>query len=158
MGLALGTKLTIAGGVAAMAVGVPLIVDSGFRRRALGLFLGGVAITAGFWFLRNLIHSGNPLPWLQELGPIDLPGPDRGLEGRDDFSVAHYIFENPDVDVWSRTSTRRSPTCSGRSGSCSSGRRGSGRCSPSVRPRSAAVRLCGAVTIAGRRSPTCSRR
>ena len=67
------------------------------RRRALLLFLGGVAATAGFWFLRNLIHSGNPLPWIHDVGPIDLPGPERGLEGRDDYTVAHYIFENPDT-------------------------------------------------------------
>ena len=97
MGLALGTKLTIAGGLAAMAVGLPLVLPAGIRRKALLVFLGGVTATAGFWFLRNLIHSGTPLPWAQELGPIDLPGPDRGLEGRDNYNVAHYIFETPDT-------------------------------------------------------------
>ncbi len=101
MGLALGTKLTIAGGLAAMAVCLPLVLPAGMRRKALLVFLGGVAATAGFWFLRNLIHSGTPLPWAQELGPIDLPGPDRGLEGRDNYNVAHYIFETPDSGVFS---------------------------------------------------------
>jgi hypothetical protein len=57
MGLALGSKLTIAGVTAAMAVGVILIAPPGVRRRAFGAFVGGVAITAGFWFLRNLIHA-----------------------------------------------------------------------------------------------------
>ena len=148
MGLALGTKLTIAGPTAAMAVGVPLIVDPGFRRRALLLFLGGVTITAGFWFLRNLIHSGSPLPWLQDIGPIDLPGPGRGLEGRDDFSVAHYLFANPDVDVW-KDFYKAITNLLGPVWFVLLGATALGAILAVWRPRSAAVRLCGAVTIAG---------
>ena len=148
MGLALGTKLTIAGPTAAMAVGIPLIVPPGFRRRALGLFLGGVAITAGFWFLRNLIHSGSPLPWLQDVGPIDLPGPGRGLEGRDDFSVAHYLFENPDVDVW-KDFYKAITNLLGPVWFVLLGATALGAILAVWRPRSAAVRLCGAVAIAG---------
>jgi hypothetical protein len=148
MGLALGTKLTIAGPTAAMAVGIPLIVEPGFRRRALGLFLAGVAITAGFWFLRNLIHSGSPLPWLQEIGPIDLPGPGRGLEGRDDYSVAHYLFSNPDVDVWKDFYTGITNLL-GPVWFVLLGATALGAILAVWRPRSAAVRLCGAVAIAG---------
>ncbi len=148
MGLALGTKLTIAGPTAAMAVGVPLIVDPGFRRRALLLFLGGVTITAGFWFLRNLIHSGSPLPWLQDIGPIDLPGPGRGLEGRDDFSVAHYLFANPDVDVW-KDFYKAITNLLGPVWFVLLGATALGAILAVWRPRSAAVRLCGAVAIAG---------
>ncbi|MGH2984922.1 MAG: hypothetical protein ACRDK5_11860 [Solirubrobacterales bacterium] len=148
MGLALGTKLTIAGPTAAMAVGVPLIADPGFRRRALGLFLGGVAITAGIWFLRNLIHSGSPLPWLQDVGPIDLPGPGRGLEGRDDYSVAHYLFANPDVDVW-KDFYKAITNLLGPVWFVLLGATALGATLAVWRPRSAAVRLCGAVAIAG---------
>jgi hypothetical protein len=148
MGLALGTKLTIAGATAAMAVGVPLIVEPGFRRRALGLFLGGVALTAGFWFVRNLIHSGSPLPWLQDVGPIDLPGPGRGLEGRDDYSVAHYLFANPDVDVW-KDFYEAITNLLGPVWFVLLGATALGAILAVWRPRSAAVRLCGAVAIAG---------
>jgi hypothetical protein len=148
MGLALGTKLTIAGPTAAMAVGVPLIVGPGFRRRALGLFLGGVAITAGFWFVRNLIHSGSPLPWLQDIGPVDLPGPGRGLEGRDDYSVAHYLFANPDVDVW-KDFYKAITNLLGPVWFVLLGATALGAILAVWRPRSAAVRLCGAVAIAG---------
>jgi hypothetical protein len=148
MGLALGTKLTIAGPTAAMAVGIPLIVEPGFRRHALGIFLGGVAITAGVWFLRNLIHSGSPLPWLQEIGPIDLPGPGRGLEGRDDYSVAHYLFANPDVDVW-KDFYKGITNLLGPVWFVLLGATALGAILAVWRPRSAAVRLCGAVAIAG---------
>jgi hypothetical protein len=148
MGLAVGTKLTIAGPTAAMAIGVPLIVEPGFRRRALGLFLGGVALTAGIWFLRNLIHSGSPLPWLQEAGPIDLPGPGRGLEGRDDYSVAHYLFANPDVDVW-KDFYKAITNLLGPVWFVLLGATALGAILAVLRPRSAAVRLSGAVAIAG---------
>ncbi len=147
MGLALGTKLTIAGATLAMAIGVPLIVPPELRRRALLLFLGGVAATAGIWFLRNLIHSGSPLPWIQDIGPIDLPGPGRGLEGRDDYTVGHYIFENPDVDVW-RDFYKSITNLFGPVWFLILGGAGAGAVLAVLRPRSPAVRLCGVVTIA----------
>jgi hypothetical protein len=149
MGLALGTKLTIAGGVAAMAVGLPLVMPPGVRRRALLLFLAGVTATAGFWFLRNLIHSGNPLPWAQEIGPIDLPGPARGLEGRDDFTVAHYIFETPDRDVWSTFFYKAITNLFGPLWFAFFGAAAAGAVLAIVRPRSMVVRLLGAVTVVG---------
>ena len=149
MGLALGTKLTIAGAVAAMAVGVPLIVPPGLRRRAAVAFLGGVAATAGIWFLRNLIHSGNPLPWFGEIGPIDLPGPDRGLEGRDNFTVAHYIFSEPDTSVWSQYFFRPITNLFGPGWFLFFGLAPVGALLAIFRPRTPAVRLLGVVAAAG---------
>ncbi len=146
LGLALGTKLTVAGGVAAFAVGLPLIMPPGARRAALLWLLGGIAATAGFWFLRNLIHSGNPLPWIQDVGPIDLPGPGRGLEGRDDFSVSHYIFENPDTDVWSDFRKAISNLL-GPLWFLLLAAPAAGAALALWRPRSAAVRLCGVVAV-----------
>jgi uncharacterized membrane protein YraQ (UPF0718 family) len=146
IGLALGTKLTVAGAAAVFAAGVPLIVPPGARRRAVGIFLAGVAVTAGFWFLRNLIHSGNPLPWLQEIGPIELPGPGRGLEGRDDYNVAHYVFP-PDTEVW-RDFFKAITNLLGPVWFLLLGGAALGAILALWRPRSAAVRLGGAVTIA----------
>ncbi len=146
MGLALGTKLTIAGGVAAMAVGVPLIMPPGTRRKATLIFLGGVAATAAFWFIRNLIHSGNPLPWLGELGPIDLPGPDRGLEGRDNFTVSHYLFD-PDTSLWSQYFFRPITNLLGPAWPLFLGLSAAGTVLAIVRPRTQTVRMLGAVTV-----------
>jgi hypothetical protein len=147
MGLALGTKLTIAGAVAALAVGLPLIVPPGLRRRTALLFLGGVAATAGFWFLRNLIHSGNPLPWFHEVGSIDLPGPDRGLEGRDNFTVSHYIFSEPDTAVWSQYFYKPITNLLGPLWFLILGLGATGAILAVLRPRTPVVRLFGAVTI-----------
>ncbi len=149
MGLALGTKLTISGPTMAMAVGVPFIVPRGVRRRAFGIFLAGVVITAGFWFLRNLIHAGNPVPWLRRIGPVDLPGPNRGLQGRDDFTVAHYIFSNPSTHLWRAYFLNPIENLLGPLWFLILGGAAGGAILSLWRPRSPAVRLAGAVTIAG---------
>jgi hypothetical protein len=147
MGLALGSKLTISGVSAAMAVGVIFIVPPGVRRKAFGVFLAGVLATAGFWFLRNLIHAGNPLPWIRHIGPIDLPGPNRGLEGRDDFTVAHYIFSNPSTDLWRSYFLNPIENLLGPLWFLILGGAGAGAILAIWRPRSLAVRLAGALTI-----------
>ncbi len=149
MGVALGTKLTIAGTTAAMAVGIPFVLPAGVRRRAAVLFLAGVAATAGFWFVRNLIHSGNPLPWWHEVGGVDLPGPDRGLEGRDNFTVAHYIFAEPDTAVWSQYFLAPITNLLGPGWFLFLGLAPVGAILAIWRPRTGAVRLLGAVTVVG---------
>ena len=47
-------------------------------------------VTGGFWFARNLIQAGNPLPWIKA-GP--LPGPDQlDIDIREPHTVAHYLL------------------------------------------------------------------
>ncbi len=147
MGVALGSKLTISGATAAMAIGVVFLVPKGVRRKAFGIFLAGVVATAGFWFLRNLIHAGNPLPWVRHIGPIDLPGPNRGLEGRDDFTVAHYIFSNPSTGLWRAYFLNPIENLLGPLWFLILGGAGAGAVLAVWRPGSRAVRLAGAVTI-----------
>jgi hypothetical protein len=148
MGIALGSKLTIAGATAAMAVAVAFIVPREIRRKAFLVFVAGVAATAGFWFLRNLIHAGNPLPWVRHIGPIDLPGPNRGLEGRDDFTVAHYILSNPSTSLWRAYFLNPIENLLGPLWFLILGGAAGGAVLATWRPRSPAVRLAGVVTIA----------
>ncbi|HEX6117614.1 MAG TPA: hypothetical protein VFY99_10970 [Solirubrobacterales bacterium] len=96
-GLAIGTKLTMLAPVAALVVAVAVLGGRGRRLRDGGVFVTAVIAGGGFWYLRNLFHSGNPLPWIDQLGPVSLPAPDVALELRPPFSVAHYAF---DFDVW----------------------------------------------------------
>jgi hypothetical protein len=94
-GLAIGTKITLLAPVAVLTVGVLYVTRPHLRVRASTFWLGGIAATGGYWYLRNLMHAGNPLPWVS-LGP--LPGTDQaGLYPRPPHSVADYAT---DYRVW----------------------------------------------------------
>jgi hypothetical protein len=94
-GLALGTKLTVVPPVLALTLGVIVIAGRGHRWRAAATWLGGMAVGGGYWYVRNLIVSGNPFPW-QDIGPIHHA---EALQGRHPYSIVHYAT---DTDVWGR--------------------------------------------------------
>ncbi|HEX6117748.1 MAG TPA: hypothetical protein VFY99_11670 [Solirubrobacterales bacterium] len=96
-GLACGVKLTALAPVAALTVAVVVLAPTGARWRSAGRFGVPMVAAGGFWYLRNLVAAGNPLPWITEVGPLSLPGPERLDEAREPFSVAHYAT---DFDVW----------------------------------------------------------
>jgi len=98
IGLAAGTKLNFLLPAAVLVLGLTVLAPSGRRWTTL-LCGGGMALAGGgYWYLRNLIHSGNPLPWIHHLGPIDLPSPEQGLGGREAHSVFSYLTNG---SVWS---------------------------------------------------------
>ncbi len=75
LGLAISTKLTIivpAATVMVLVTGHLLIV-----RRSLRLavwWLAAVVATRSFWFLRDWVISGSPVPWFDiDVGPLNLP-------------------------------------------------------------------------------------
>ena len=97
-GLAAGTKLNFLLPAGVLVVGLVAIAPQGGRWRALAA--SGLAALAGggYWYLRNLVHAGNPLPWVHHLGPISLPAPEQALGGREAHSVVGYLT---DSSVWS---------------------------------------------------------
>jgi hypothetical protein len=98
VGLAAGTKLNYLLPAAVLVLGLTALAPGRARRRAL-LCSGGMALAGGgYWYLRNLIHTGNPLPWIHHLGPIDLPAPEQALGGREAHSVFSYLTNG---SVWS---------------------------------------------------------
>jgi hypothetical protein len=95
-GLAIGTKMTLLVAVAMLTVVILVLVAPDRRHRSAAIWLGGIGLTGGYWYLRNLAHAGNPLPWIS-LGP--LPGPDQvALYPRPPHSVAEYL-DQPGVWV-----------------------------------------------------------
>jgi hypothetical protein len=95
-GVAAGVKLSFLAPVGALFVGIVVIARSGERLRT-ALWFGVPALLAGgYWYLRNLIAIGNPIPFTS-WGPLHLPSPARDFELREPFSVAHYLT---DWDVW----------------------------------------------------------
>jgi hypothetical protein len=94
-GLALGTKLNLLAPFGLLTLGV-IAVCAGYRVRATAVWVLSSLVTGGFWFARNLIHAGNPLPWIKA-GP--LPGPDQAdINIREPHNVAHYLLP-PDGGV-----------------------------------------------------------
>jgi hypothetical protein len=96
-GLAVGTKSTAVAMAAALTVAVVFLAPAGRRWTAFGWWFLPALAGGGYWYLRNLIAAGNPLPQLESLGPISLPHPERLQSGRPDFSVVHYAT---DTGVW----------------------------------------------------------
>ncbi len=96
-GLAVGTKLTVLAPALALTVGVVAIAPAGRRLKTAGLWLGPLIVAGGFWYARNLIAVGNPLPWTSAGGI--LPTPAQPLQQHTGYSVAHYLTNS---HFWSR--------------------------------------------------------
>ncbi len=97
VGLAVGTRLTIFAMAAALSVVVIVLGPSARRWAAAGWWFAGGLLGGGYWYLRNLLVTGNPIPEATGLGPISLPHPERLQEGRPGFSISHYLT---DTGVW----------------------------------------------------------
>jgi hypothetical protein len=75
-GFGLGTKLTMVAPTAALTPGVIAAAPRGERRRTALFWTAPLLVVSGFWYLRNLLHVGNPLPVLDlHVGPLSLPSP-----------------------------------------------------------------------------------
>jgi hypothetical protein len=96
-GLAAGTKINFVPAAFVLAFGAAYLAGEGQRKRSTGLALAGLALGGGYWYLRNLIQSGNPLPWIDRLG---LPSPDQELGGRDAASVLSYLTDPSVISDW----------------------------------------------------------
>lgn len=86
-GLAVGTKLSLLAPAGLLWLGA-LVGRRGTARRTLAGWLGLFLIGAAFWYARNLLATGNPLPWLHLPG---LPVPAPPLQAGTGFSVLHYL-------------------------------------------------------------------
>ncbi|MBS1678334.1 MAG: hypothetical protein JST08_13225 [Actinobacteria bacterium] len=97
VGLAAGTRLTVFAFAAALSVVVIVLAPSGRRWKAAGWWFVSGLVGGGYWYLRNVIVSGSPIPEVTKLGPISPPHPERLQEGRPGYSIAHYLT---DTGVW----------------------------------------------------------
>jgi hypothetical protein len=96
-GLAAGTRVTGLAMAAALTVAVVVLAPRGRRWAAAGWWFLPALAGGAFWYLRNLVVAGNPIPEVESLGPVSLPHPERLQEGRPDFNIVHYAT---DTGVW----------------------------------------------------------
>jgi hypothetical protein len=98
VGLAAGTKVTVlalAGALSVVAIG---LAPPRRRRAAAAWWFVPALLGGGYWYLRNLIAVGNPIPEIAHIGPLTLPHPEHLQTARPDFAIAHYAT---DTGVWS---------------------------------------------------------
>jgi hypothetical protein len=93
-GLGVGTKYTLVLPVAVLALGVLALTPRGERIRFIVRWSAVVVLAGGYWYLRNLIEVGSPVPTAKiGLGPIHLPSiPFPGTS-----TVAHFVLRR---DAW----------------------------------------------------------
>ena len=87
-GLALSVKLNLLPLVGALTLAAIALTPSGRRRSATGWWIGGLVVAGGYWYARNLIALGNPLPWFS-LGVLPTPHPPPLQQGNN-YSLADY--------------------------------------------------------------------
>jgi hypothetical protein len=97
VGLAAGTKFTVLAMAAVLSLAVVALAPAGKRWGAAAWWFVPALLGGGYWYLRNLVAVGNPLPEIERLGPIALPHPEHLQTGRPDFTIAHYAT---DTRVW----------------------------------------------------------
>lgn len=73
-GLSTGAKFTFLPAAGALCIGLIVLSPRGQRLKRTAGVMGGVALTGAYWYVRNLVIIGNPLPSLEvSVGPIRLP-------------------------------------------------------------------------------------
>lgn len=96
-GLAIGAKWTFVPAVGALTIGVVVVAPRGLRLVSAGAWSGGLVLTGAFWYVRNLVVVGNPIPPLEiDVGPLSLPSLPQRIVTR---SVSDYLFEG---HTWTR--------------------------------------------------------
>ena len=87
-GLALSVKLNLLGPVGALTLAAIALTPGGRRRSATGWWIGGLVLAGGYWYARNFIAVGNPLPWFS-FGVLPTPHPPP-LQHGNNYSLADY--------------------------------------------------------------------
>jgi hypothetical protein len=96
-GLAIGVKWTFVPIVGAMTIGVVAVATRGLRLASAAAWSCGLVLTGAFWYLRDLVAVGNPIPPLGiAVGPLALPSPPQRIVTS---SVSDFLLEG---DVWTR--------------------------------------------------------
>lgn len=74
LGLCVGAKYTFVIPAVALALGLVVTTERGRRLRASVAVLVSACVTGSYWYVRNMVVVGNPLPSLGlHLGPLTLP-------------------------------------------------------------------------------------
>jgi hypothetical protein len=99
-GLAAGTKVNFIPAALVLLAGTLVLAEPSRRLRNGLAGCGALILGGGYWYLRNLVNAGNPLPWINHIGPLSLPGPNQDVGGRDAGSVWSYLTDTDVIRHW----------------------------------------------------------
>jgi hypothetical protein len=97
LGLAVGTKYTFAVPALVLVLGIPFITSSR-RTQRTALVAIPLVLSAGWWYLRAILHTGSPLGIHTDIGPLHLPGPRSRLADASQQTVLSQIHH---ISLWS---------------------------------------------------------
>jgi hypothetical protein len=97
-GLALSVKLNLLAPVGAFTLMAIALTPRGWRRRATGWWIASLFLGGGYWYARNLIALGNPLPWFS-FGALPTPRPPPQQDGNN-YSVVDYATHPRILSHW----------------------------------------------------------
>ena len=97
-GLALSVKLNLVAPVAALTLVAVAMTPGRWRRSAIGWWIGGLVVAGGYWYARNLVALGNPLPWFS-FGVLPTPQPPP-LQQANNYSLADYASRPRILEHW----------------------------------------------------------
>ena len=98
LGLAAGTKWTFLVPAVALAATVIWLERRRGPARVTAVMLGGILLTGGWWYLRDLIDTGSPLGLSLQIGPLHLPGAASPISNASKQSVGNVISH---TSLWS---------------------------------------------------------
>ncbi|MHB8658657.1 MAG: hypothetical protein ACYC91_12005 [Solirubrobacteraceae bacterium] len=88
-GLALSVKLNVVGPALLITAGVIVWARPGLRLRVAKVWLLGTAGAGGYWFLRNIVAVGNPLPYFS-FGVLPTPSPPP-TQAHNNYAITDYL-------------------------------------------------------------------
>jgi hypothetical protein len=75
-GVGISTKLTLVAPIVVLTVTIMIVAPTRQRARTLGAWLSPMIVTGSYWYLRNVVRIGNPIPSLHVgIGSLHLPAP-----------------------------------------------------------------------------------
>jgi hypothetical protein len=99
-GVGIGTKLTLVAPIVVLTVAIMIVAPTRQRVRTLGAWLAPIIVTGSYWYLRNLVRIGNPIPSLHlGIGSLRLPAPRLSAIDLYGQKVSDYFWKS---SIWDK--------------------------------------------------------
>ncbi len=100
-GIGIGTKLTLVAPIVVLTVAIMVVAPRRQRARTLVAWIAPITIAGSYWYLRNLVRLGNPIPSLHiGIGSLHLPAPRLSAIDLYGQKVSDYVWQSSIWNDW----------------------------------------------------------